>query len=706
MPDDTAHTFDGAHSAGSERLEQFHRNLFFHGKLMTARDMVAEQDYHASRLETFTRTVAGDGVVCGLETSVTDEEGDGTLEVTVQAGYALDDAGRPIVLPDADDEAFTQDERSTAPLADPESGEDDGVSLYVEYEDCSTERVPQKGSEDACGEDCTYNRIVSDYEIVLKRGPPAAPKPVYDVTFPTRAELEEYEDDDSAADVGRHNPMLHEIARSYTEHRVEHEPTCGATGEGQLFLGHWIEAGDTWELQEEPRPRPRVYSADMLYAAIARHVTDYDNPHGSVATVEGVGPDEDGDVGVDADDTIDVDAPAADDDHALHLAVDGDALGLDEIRERLDRLEGFDHEAPDAPTDLEVQEARTHEVDLRWEEASDDVGVRRYRVFVDGEEVTEVVAPRTTTTVTGLDPDTAYEFTVTAVDAAGNESEHSEPAAATTEPEPEDLAPPAPRNLAVLETMPGFLRVGWDDVGESDDWTLDHYAVRVTNRDDAIEVPSDETEVEVDGLQPGTGYRIGVAAVDEDGDASEQTTITAPTSLDEVAARAPTRSEVEVAWGGPARDGLAVDRYVVYRQGERDQSVRETNAVVRGLAPGTQFTVGVGVEVDGNESPPGVRVIATTPANLSLAERGNTTLTVEWNGAVRRAGAVPKEYHVEWQNAQEPRDGDEALTEETTFEITGLEAGTTYDVDVSAVSDHDVRSEPARITGTTIPRIE
>jgi len=69
-------------------------------------------------------------------------------------------------------------------------------------------------------------------------------------------------------------------------------------------------------------------------------------------------------------------------------------------------------------------------VQVTWSASTDDTRVTGYSVLVDG----AAAASSTTTsaTVTGLDPETSYEITVTARDAAGNVSAASEPVSVTT----------------------------------------------------------------------------------------------------------------------------------------------------------------------------------------------------------------------------------------------------------------------------------
>lgn len=298
------------------RLAGFARNRYFHGKLMTARDMELDQDYHAGRFETFLQHVAGEGVVCGLTTTVDQDNEDDDLEVAVSEGFAIDCCGRPVVLPGGADETFTTQNRNTAELVE-DATTDEGISLFVRYDECAAEKVPIKGSEDACAEECTYNRIVEDYEIELRAGAPG-PKPVRSVDFPKEGDLATYESGDGAAE---DDPGLHGIAMSYYESDDATRP-CDESGNPLIFLGHFRETGAGegvgWERVTDESPRPYVYDNDMLYAAIARHATDFENPHDVVATVKGVEPG-DGDVDLTADDTIDIEARP--DDHEVSFAI-------------------------------------------------------------------------------------------------------------------------------------------------------------------------------------------------------------------------------------------------------------------------------------------------------------------------------------------------------------------------------------------------
>ncbi len=80
--------------------------------------------------------------------------------------------------------------------------------------------------------------------------------------------------------------------------------------------------------------------------------------------------------------------------------------------------------APEMPQGLEASMVSSSRVLLSWSAASDNVGVSGYRVFQDGSFLAEV--NDLSYLVLNLTPDTLYQFSVTAFDLAGNESEESD----------------------------------------------------------------------------------------------------------------------------------------------------------------------------------------------------------------------------------------------------------------------------------------
>lgn len=89
-----------------------------------------------------------------------------------------------------------------------------------------------------------------------------------------------------------------------------------------------------------------------------------------------------------------------------------------------------DTQAPTSPGSLTATAVSSTQVDLGWNPATDDVGVVGYRIYRDS--ALAGTSATTSFSDVGLVPDTPYSYTVTARDAAGNESGSSNVATATT----------------------------------------------------------------------------------------------------------------------------------------------------------------------------------------------------------------------------------------------------------------------------------
>ncbi|WP_128755379.1 fibronectin type III domain-containing protein [Aquimarina sediminis] len=89
-----------------------------------------------------------------------------------------------------------------------------------------------------------------------------------------------------------------------------------------------------------------------------------------------------------------------------------------------------DTQAPTVPANLVASNTSANQTTLTWDASTDNVGVVGYDVLQDGVVVATVTD--TTVVVTGLSPETTYEFKVLAKDAAGNASATSTPISVTT----------------------------------------------------------------------------------------------------------------------------------------------------------------------------------------------------------------------------------------------------------------------------------
>ena len=188
----------------------------------------------------------------------------------------------------------------------------------------------------------------------------------------------------------------------------------------------------------------------------------------------------------------------------------------------LEAEEETDTEAPTAPTEVKATEVTETTAKLTWSEATDNVGVAGYNVYVNEAKVNEELVAGTEFALTDLTEATEYTVRVSAVDAAGNESARSEATTFTTleseKPAPEK--PAAPTNVKISEIKHTKALVTWDSVlaraaVEGYNVYLDGEKVNAT--------PVKETRYELTGLKVGTKYNVAVTAVNEEGTESEIT---------------------------------------------------------------------------------------------------------------------------------------------------------------------------------------
>ncbi len=131
----------------------FRRNNFFSGKLLTARDLAAEQQYFRDKQRLHNRCLHGCGIVTGLEVGIAGGR------ITVAPGFALDCHGNEIVLAETGSLPWP-----TVPAP---------VYVTVRYREELTEPVPGWETE---GE-IQYNRIMEGYELAYRTDDPEGGRP-------------------------------------------------------------------------------------------------------------------------------------------------------------------------------------------------------------------------------------------------------------------------------------------------------------------------------------------------------------------------------------------------------------------------------------------------------------------------------------------------------------------------------------------------
>ncbi|WP_190808392.1 fibronectin type III domain-containing protein [Flagellimonas sp. S3867] len=120
-------------------------------------------------------------------------------------------------------------------------------------------------------------------------------------------------------------------------------------------------------------------------------------------------------------------------DHLRNVGLFSKALSTSEIQAIYTDLTNpsSDTQAPTTPALTSAGQTDTT-ADLSWNGATDNVGVTGYKIFKDG-NLEATLGNVNAYQVTGLTASTAYSFTVTALDAAGNESSASNAVSITTD---------------------------------------------------------------------------------------------------------------------------------------------------------------------------------------------------------------------------------------------------------------------------------
>lgn len=160
---------------GRGALETFTRTRYFHGQLLEAHHLENEQHHLNGKRQLINRLILGYGVVAGLNVSA---DSTGT-RLVVEPGFALDRAGREIVVPRATlSEPIAP--RPNAPDGSPKLDEhcqddEDWVHVDICFHECLAS--PERSFVNACDceTDCEHSAIRERFEIRIEEGRAKAP---------------------------------------------------------------------------------------------------------------------------------------------------------------------------------------------------------------------------------------------------------------------------------------------------------------------------------------------------------------------------------------------------------------------------------------------------------------------------------------------------------------------------------------------------
>jgi chitodextrinase len=241
--------------------------------------------------------------------------------------------------------------------------------------------------------------------------------------------------------------------------------------------------------------------------------------------------------------------------------------------------------APTAPVILGSPQQNSTSITLTWAAAYDSAyssADLSYAVYRNGQLAGTVPAATTSFTDTGLSPGTAYTYTVTATDPAGNTSQ---PSAAFTQPTQKCPPPPAPTGLAATAESGTTVSLSWNAVTASGAG-CSVAAYQVQRGGVAIAAPGGTTYT--DSLAASnTTYTYKVLAVATGGapGSAAAVTVTTPKVADTtppspatgLTATAASSSRVVLTWSPGSDTQSGVKQYAILRNGTRVATIPATS---------------------------------------------------------------------------------------------------------------------------------
>ena len=283
-----------------------------------------------------------------------------------------------------------------------------------------------------------------------------------------------------------------------------------------------------------------------------------------------------------------------------------------------------DTEAPSVPANLTQDSVSDTEVTISWDASTDNVAVTGYKIYRDAVEVGDVAV--TTFTESSLSSETSYVYTVSAYDAAANESAQSTGLNVTTDaPFVDTTAPSIPANLTQDTVTSSSVTISWD--ASTDDVAVTGYKIYR----DAVEVGDVAVATFTEsGLTDDTTYTYTVSAYDAAANESAQSTgLDVTTDAIIVDTEAPSvpanltedsvsNTTATISWDA-STDNIGVAGYKVYRDAALVGNVAVTTFADTGLTAETTYTYTVlAYDSNDNESAQSTGLDVTTSAAVAV----------------------------------------------------------------------------------------
>ncbi len=348
-----------------------------------------------------------------------------------------------------------------------------------------------------------------------------------------------------------------------------------------------------------------------------------------------------------------------------------------------------DSVAPSSPTELRALPSASDEITLVWNVSNDNVGIARYSISRDGLEI--ATSPYPVYVDGGLSGTTTYEYTVIAIDAAGNESTASLSVSAAPLGATDETAPPTPSSVSI-DTRRGSLDLEWTqtDIGDVASYAISR-GNQPTNLPPYVNVTS--TFFFDEAVNAGEQYCYQISAVDASGNASVATGVTCATAPGTVVAGGGSNTGGgEVTPPVNTGDDLTapqVDVSNVACTNELDSSIEATTT----LAAGCYVAInGIDVQEPANLTlEPGVIIKFGAGENLRVARGGSLTARGTADNPIVLTGLEASPGHWNGVLFQYSNSGNNIL-DHVQVEYAGIESN-----DTGAISFTTNSGNPARV---------
>ncbi len=308
-------------------------------------------------------------------------------------------------------------------------------------------------------------------------------------------------------------------------------------------------------------------------------------------------------------------------------------VGVLPAKARFDALQNlFDAIPPSAPSGLIATVVSSSQINLSWNASTDNTAVAGYRIYRDGTQI--ATSANTSYSDAGLAASTAYSYTVSAYDAAGNSSSQSVSASATTQSAADTTPPTVPTGLTATAVSSGQIDLVWN--ASTDDSGVVAYNIYRNGGGTPI-ASSAAASYSDTGLSASTTYSYTVRALDLSGNesgasasanAATQSDTTAPTTPTGLTATAVSSSQINLSWSA-STDNVGVTGYKIFRDGIQVGTSATASYSNAGLSQNTNYAFTVSAyDPAGNESMRSLSAGATT-----FAQAGNTITAASCSSA-------------------------------------------------------------------------